>query len=177
MLLCPTVAASDNQKKLETLRKSIKALQREMTAHEKTKRNAADALQDTERSISNINRQLVELKINQQKIDVELKQVLKKQKQLNNELETERDQLSALLYQQYLGNEKNYLRALLNQQNPNQTARDMYYYQQLSKSRTENIDKLHDKLNQLQSLTRTANEKKRQNSRHPDRIYPPKRKT
>ena len=160
MLLCSPVAASDNQKKLETLRKNIKALQMEMTAHERTKQNAADALQNTERSISNLNRKLIELKIEQQKIDAELKQVLKKHQQLHNELESKRDQLSALLYQQYLGNEKNYFRALLNQHNPNQTARDMYYYRQLSKFSTENINNLHDKLNQLQELTRIAREKR-----------------
>ncbi|MDR4516053.1 MAG: peptidoglycan DD-metalloendopeptidase family protein [Nitrosomonas sp.] len=160
MLLCSPVAAADNQKQLETLRKSINALQMEMTAHERTKQNAADALQFTEQSISNLNRKLVELKINQQKIDDELKQVLKKHKQLHNELESERGQLSALLYQQYLGYEKNYFRALLNQNDPNQAARDMYYYRQLSRSSTENINNLHDKLNQLQELARIAHEKR-----------------
>ena len=160
MLLCTSDAASDNQKKLETLRNTIKALQTEMTVHEKTKRHATDALRNTEQSISNINRKLVELRKNQQIINEELKQVLTKQKKLKHELNAERDQLSALLFQQYLGNEKNYLRALLNQQNPNQAAREMYYYQQLSKSSTENINNLHDKLNQLQTLAQAAHEKK-----------------
>ena len=130
-----SVAASDYQQKLETLRQRINTLQTDLAAHEKTKKTAADAIQDTARSISNINRKLVDLKNHKLIINNELKHVLAKHKQLKNELEIERDQLSRLLKQQYLGNQQNYLRALLNQQNPNQTARDMYYYRQLSKSR------------------------------------------
>ncbi|GJL74598.1 MAG: non-catalytic member of peptidase subfamily M23B [Nitrosomonas sp.] len=160
MLLCSSGAIADNPKKLETLRNRINALQMDLTAHEKTKQNAADALQDTERSISNINRKLLELKKNKQRLDDELKVLNFKYHGLKDSLEKERDQLNALLFQQYLGNEQNYLRALLNQQNPNQTTRDMYYYRQLSKSRTENINSLRYNLNQLQTLTQSVRKKK-----------------
>ncbi|HBV21008.1 MAG TPA: peptidase M23 [Nitrosomonas sp.] len=160
MLLCSSGAIADNPKKLETLRNRINALQIDLTTHEKTKQNAADALQDTERSISNINRKLLELKKNKQRLDDELKVLNFKYHGLKDSLEKERDQLNALLFQQYLGNEQNYLRALLNQQNPNQTTRDMYYYRQLSKSRTENINSLRYNLNQLQTLTQSVRKKK-----------------
>ncbi len=160
MLLFSSGAGADNQKKLETLRNRINALQMDLTAHEKTKQNAADALQNTERSISNINRKLHELKKNKQRLDNELKELKYKYHRFKHSLEKERDQLDALLFQQYLGNEQNYLRALLNQQNPNQTARDMYYYRQLSKARTEKINSLRYNLNQLQTLTQSVRKKK-----------------
>ncbi|WP_244531943.1 murein hydrolase activator EnvC family protein [Nitrosomonas aestuarii] len=134
----------------------------DLAAHEKVKQNAADALQDTERSISNIKRKLLELRKNKQQLDDELKQLQTKYHRLNSDLEKNHDQLDALLFQQYLGKEKNYLRALLNQQNPNQTARDMYYYRQLSKSRFESMNSLRDNLNQLHTLAQSARQKKKQ---------------
>lgn len=162
ILLCSSGAIADNQKKLETLRNRINSLKMDLAAHEKVKQNAADALQDTERSISNIKRKLLELRKNKQQLDDELKQLQTKYHRLNSDLEKNHDQLDALLFQQYLGKEKNYLRALLNQQNPNQTARDMYYYRQLSKSRFESMNSLRDNLNQLHTLAQSARQKKKQ---------------
>ncbi len=157
MILFSTAeAASDYQEKLETLRQRINTIQSDLAADEKTKQITADALQDTERSISNIYRKLMELKNRKQIIDGKLKHVLKQQKQLITELEIERNQLSTLVRQQYMGDQQNYLRTLLNQQNPNQTARDMFYYRQLTKSRTESIHGLQDRLIQLQDLAQSV---------------------
>lgn len=157
-----TATASDKQKQLDNLRSRIQALQTELTVQEKNKQDAAEALRDTERAISNIKRKLHQLSKDKQKIDEALENIHAQHKQLTLARETEQAQLSALLFQQYLGNERHYLRTLLNSQDPNQMARDMHYYKQLSNARSEHIDSLLNDLNQLQVLAQSASEKQAQ---------------
>jgi len=157
--LTSSVLASDKQKQWDVLRNRIQKLQSDLDAHEKTQRDATDALQNTERSISNIYRILVKLNADKQKIDSELEQISTKQQHLEHTLKKEQDQLDLLLFQQYAKNEKNYLRILLNLDNPNQIARNMYYFQQLSRLSTETINNLYDKLGLFRSLTHSIRKK------------------
>lgn len=156
-----SVTASENQKKLETLRHQIATIQIQIAAQEKIQRTAADILQKTEQSISSINRKLTELKSNQQKINQELNQLKTQYNQSKADLELQQNQLNALLYQQYTGKEQNYLRALLNQQDPGQAMRQMYYYRQLSQARSTSINSLQNTLNRLRGLTQDILEKRK----------------
>ncbi|MDR4514478.1 peptidoglycan DD-metalloendopeptidase family protein [Nitrosomonas sp.] len=161
LLLCFSSAdASDKQQQLKALRHRIQLLHFELTAQEKNKQDAVETLRDTERAISNIKRKQFQLKKDKQKIDKSLKNVLTQHKQLTQAMEVERDQLSTLLLQQYLGSKRHYLRTLLNLQDPNQIARDMYYYQHLSNARTAHIDNILSDLNQLQILAQSARAKR-----------------
>jgi murein hydrolase activator len=159
--LSKPVTASENQKQLDALRHQITTIQTQLAAQEKIKRTAADALQKTEQSISAINRKLAELKSNQQKIDRELSQLTAQYNQSKADLELQQNQLNALLYQQYTGKKQNYLRTLLNQQDPSQAMRLMYYYRQLSQARSASINSLQDTLNRLRTLTQDIREKRK----------------
>lgn len=143
------------------MRHQITTIQKQLAAQEKIKKTAADALQKTEQAISAINRNLAELKANQQKIDQELDQLAAQYNQSKAELELQQSQLNALLYQQYTGKEQNYLRALLNQQDPSQTMRHMYYYRQLSLARSSSINSLQNTLNRLRTLNQDIHEKRK----------------
>ncbi|SEQ85650.1 Septal ring factor EnvC, activator of murein hydrolases AmiA and AmiB [Nitrosomonas sp. Nm51] len=163
LLLCHSPAnASEKQQQLEKLRSRIKVLHTELAAQEINKQDAVDALRDTEHAISDIKRKQFQLKKDKQKIEDALKRVSTQHRQLKLIMEAEQDQLSELLFQQYLGNERNYLRTLLNLQDPNQIARDIYYYQQLFDARATHIDNLHNGLNQLQTLAQSVREKRAQ---------------
>lgn len=161
LFLSAPATAAENQKKLEALRQQISIIQTQITAQEKIKKTAADALQNTEQSISAINRKLTELKSNQQKLDQELNQLTIQYNQLKADLELQQHQLNALLYQQYIGKEQNYLRALLNQQDPEQAMRKMYYYRQLSLARSTSINLLQSTLSQLNALTQDILKKRK----------------
>ncbi|MCW5618420.1 MAG: peptidoglycan DD-metalloendopeptidase family protein [Nitrosomonas sp.] len=162
LLFCipSSASASENQKKLDALRHQIQTIQTQLAAQEKIKRTAADTLQKTEQSISTINRKLAELKLDQQKIDRELDQLTAKYNQSRSDLELQQNQLNALLYQQYTGKEQNYLHVLLNQQDPSQAMRHMYYYRQLSQARSASITTLQDNQNQLRALAQVIRKKR-----------------
>ena len=158
--LCPLSAFSNNQENLKLLRERIQSLQKDLTAKEALKQDTTDALQETERAISNITHRLTELIENDRQANEEYKQLQVQHSQIRNKIETERNQLEKLFYQQYVGGKQDYLRLVLNQQNPSQIARNIYYYQQFSLTRSEIIKNLQNDQDKIETLTQTSQQKK-----------------
>ncbi len=146
---------------LKQLRSRIETLQKELADTEESKSEVADALQDSERAISAATRQLSTLAQAQHKASNKLSQLQAQSEQVTKDIEVQQSQLSKLLYRQYMAGsgQKEYLELLLNQQEPNQIARNMYYYGYLTRARAEGIDALRTNLQQLDSLTRESQEK------------------
>ena len=135
ILFCPSSAFSSNQENLKLLRERIQSLQKDLANKEALKQSAADALQGTERAINAITQKMTKLIEHDRQTIEEYKQLQAQHKKLSEEISIVRNQLEKLLYQQYTGGQQDYLRLALNQQNPHQIARDIYYYRQLSLAR------------------------------------------
>ncbi|MDE2366806.1 MAG: peptidoglycan DD-metalloendopeptidase family protein, partial [Betaproteobacteria bacterium] len=97
----------------------------------------------------------------QHKASDKLNQLQEQSGQVAHAIEAQQSQLGKLFYRQYMAGsgQKEYLGLLLNQQEPNQIARNMYYYGYLSRARAEGIEALRANLRQLDSLTRESREK------------------
>ena len=166
MLICilaflyPFSAFSDNQENLKTLRERIQSLQKDLTSKETIKQSTSNALQETERAISTINKKLTKLIENDRQANEDFKQLQTQYKQIKNEIEIEQNQLEKLFYQQYLGGQQDYLRLVLNQQDPNQIARDIHYYRQLSLARSGSIKNLQDNQYKIEVLAQVSRQKK-----------------
>jgi septal ring factor EnvC (AmiA/AmiB activator) len=160
ILFCPLSAFPNNQENLKLLRERIQSLQKDLTDKETQKQDTANALRKTEHAISNITDKLNKLIENDQQIVEEYKQLQIRHKQIKNEIEAGRSQLKKLLYQQYIAGQQDYLRLVLNQQNPNQMARDIYYYRQFSLSRSASIKNLDNNQNEIEALTQASRKKK-----------------
>lgn len=160
IFLYPLSAFSNNQENLKLLRERIQSLQKNLASKEALKQNTTDTLQETERAINNITLRLNKLIENDRQANEEYKQLQIQHSQISDKIETERNQLEKLLYQQYAGGQQDYLRLVLNQQNPNQIARDIYYYQQLSFARSEVIKNLRKNQDEIKVLTQTSRQKK-----------------
>jgi len=160
LILCMPVMASENHKKLKALQQRIKSIQVELTTQEKTRKDAADALQQTEQSISSINQKLAALQRDQQSINEALKGLTKQYDQAKNDLALHQNRLNILLYQQYTKKDQNGLSALLNQQDLNHAMRHRYYLKELSLARSEYIEAIQNSLIQLRTLADTINKKK-----------------
>jgi murein hydrolase activator len=146
---------------LKQLRSRIESLQQELAGTEESKSEAADALRESERAISDANRKLAALTHAQGEANDKLSQLQRQSGQIKNHIEAQQSQLSNLFYRQYIngGGQKEYLTLLLNQQDPNQLARDLHYYGYLSQARAENINTLRVNLKRLDELTRESREK------------------
>lgn len=156
----PAYAAPKADKEnLKQLRNRIETLQKELASKEESKSEAADALRESERAISDANRKLLELAREQREASNRLNQLQVQSGQIKHNIEAQQTQLGQLLYRQYLGGQQEYLRLLLNQQDPNQIARELHYYGYISRARAQGIKTLRLNLGQLDTLTLESREK------------------
>ena len=160
MLLLAGSAHATQQDDLAKLRKRIASLQQDFEKTNESKSEAADGLRESDRAISNSNRRLHELAQEQQAAKRELGQLQQRAAALDKELQGQQVMLGRLLYQQYLdGGEQEYLKLLLNNNDPNQVAREFRYYEYIARDRAASLKSLRAGLVKLQTVTDQARQK------------------
>jgi septal ring factor EnvC (AmiA/AmiB activator) len=141
------------QEELENLRQRIAEMQNEIAKTSESKSEAADALRASEMAISDSNRKISELTGQQRAADLKLNTLQAQQQHLNQNLSKEQSLLGKLLYQQYLGGKHEYLTLMLNDQDPNQVARDLQYYRYIARNRAAWLSSLRNNLKTLNSIS------------------------
>jgi septal ring factor EnvC (AmiA/AmiB activator) len=160
LLLLAGAAHAGKQDDLEKLRKRIAALQQEVEKTSESKSEAADELRESERAISDSNRTLHELAQRQQLANRELAQLQQRAATMEREMQGQQAMLGRLLYQQYLdGGEQEYLKLLLNNDDPNQVARELRYYEYIARDRATALKSLRNSLTKLQAVTEQTRHK------------------
>ena len=154
------VAQATQQEDLEKLRKRITLVQQEFEKSNESKSEAADALRESERAISDSNRSYTRLALQQQVARNELHVLQQRASFLNTSLQQQQAELGRLLYQHYLDNgDQNLLNLLINNDDPNQVARDLHYYQYIAKSRVSALKSLRNSLANIQWVTEQVRSK------------------
>ena len=74
----------------------------------------------------------------------------RRQQQLTDSMAGQQVLLGKLLYQQYLGGKQEYLKLILNNQDPNQVARDLQYYQYIARNRAAWLTTLRNDLDRAE---------------------------
>jgi septal ring factor EnvC (AmiA/AmiB activator) len=164
-LCCLTLADAayaSQQEELDNLRKRIAAVQRNMEKTSESKSEAADSLRESERAISNSNRKLAEISAQQRAADLALGKLQAQLRKLNSDIAVQQTLLGKLLYQQYLGGKQEYLKLLLNSQDPNQIARNLQYYQYIARDRASLLATLRSNLVALDTLSKSTREQREQ---------------
>ena len=161
MVYCGVLNAAPAASKtdLNNLRARIEHMQRDLEDTEESKADAADALKVSEQAISRSNRTLYELERERAATDAVLASITEQSVKAQAAIESQQNLLAKLIYQQYLYGGEDYLKLLLNQQDPNQIARHLHYYSYISRARADLIRDLKHNLAQLHTLTRQAQEK------------------
>ena len=161
LLLLTGTAHAAQADDLEKLRKRIAALQQEFDKTSESKSEVADGLRESERAISDSNRRLHELAQQQQAANRELASLQQRAAAMDKELQSQQAMLGRLLYQQYLdGGDQEYLKLLLNNNDPNQVAREFRYYEYIARDRAATLKSLRNGLAQLQTVTDQVNRKR-----------------
>ncbi len=154
-LLCAGSAAAatpPSKEELTQLRGRIEALQKRLSAAEGLRGEATDALRDSEHAISESNRSLRDLTGRQRDIQGRLTDLQQQGRRAGNDIQSQQRLLARQLYQQYVGNQPDAVKLLLNREDPNQIARDLHYLTYLSRLRADLIRGLRSNLKQLDSL-------------------------
>lgn len=152
-------AYASQEEELENLRKRISELQHDFEKTNESKSEAADALRESERTISTSNRKLNELSVQQKNASRDMAQLQRQASQLERDMQSEQTLLSKLLYQQYLGGKQEYLKLLLNNRDPNQIARELQYYDYIARSRAAWLATLRTDLGKLQAVAAQTRQK------------------
>ena len=157
-LISISAAYASQQEELKNLRKRIAAMQREMDKTSESKSEAADALRESERAISDSNRKLAELAEQQCAADKKLNQLQQQEQRLAGSMAEQLVLLGRLLYQQYLGGKQEYLKLLLSSHDPNKVFRDLQYYKYIVRSRVTWLVALRDDFAALSAVSTSARE-------------------
>ena len=152
-------AASDNKKDLDQLRNRIENLQKDLIEKKESKSELSSALHEAEQAIEEINQKLDSLANDQKKVRSRYHQLQKELGVTQDKILSQQTDLGKLLYQQYIDGHSEYLKLLLDQKNPNQIQRDMYYYGYITRTRTTDINTLRGNLEKLQRVVDESNVK------------------
>jgi len=153
MLTSINTAHSSKQDDLKSLRKRISAMQLDMEKTSESKSEAVDALRNSERAISNINRKRSELTSKLSAADKRLSALEIQQQNLQNDITRQQTRLGELLTQQHLGGKVEYPKLILNNQDPNQIVRNLQYYRYIARSRANLLAKLRSNVANLDNLS------------------------
>ena len=165
LLLCICLIAGINnthalqQEELDNLRKHISVLQKELEKTSESQSEATDELRESERAISNSKRKLAELSLQHRAADQTLEKLRQQAQQLEKNIQNQQAMLSKLLYQQYVGGKQEYFKLLLNNHDPDQTAREMRYYEYIARSRSAWLNMLRVNLAQLNEVVQQTQQK------------------
>ncbi|MEO6422206.1 MAG: peptidoglycan DD-metalloendopeptidase family protein, partial [Candidatus Nitrotoga sp.] len=165
LLLCICLVTGINsasalqQEELDNLRKHISILQKELEKTSESQSEAADELRESERAISNSKRRLAELSMKHRAADHTLEKLQEQTQKMELDMQSQQEMLSKLLYQQYLGGKQEYFMLLLNNHDPDQTAREMRYYEYIARSRSTWLNMLRANLAQLNNLVHETQQK------------------
>lgn len=141
-----------SEQQLQQLRKDISSLQSWLTQARGEQSQLQDRLRSTETQIGQL---VTRIEANTREA-AELEQRLSRLRVEQRELQTQLDQQSGYLRQQirsaYSMGRQEYLKVLLNQQEPDRVARLLRYYDYINKERTEQIEKYLGIARQLQTV-------------------------
>ncbi|ADL54256.1 murein hydrolase activator EnvC family protein [Gallionella capsiferriformans] len=145
-------ASASQQEELENLRQRIKEMQSEIAKTSESKSEAADSLRASELAISDSNRRLAQLSEQKRDADRKLGVLEIQRQQLEQHITDQQALLEKLLYQQYLGGKHDYLKLMLDNQDPNKVARDLQYFQYIARNRAIWLDSLRRDLKELDAV-------------------------
>ncbi len=158
-LACACISHAAPKDDLSGLRERIKSLQKEVESAEGKKTDATDALKQSEQAISTANRRLRELAQQQESVGATLSQVQRESRDTQGKIGNQQALLGQLLSHYYLHGQHDPLKILLNQQDPNQLARQLHYYTYLSRARATLIASLRTNLAHSRELAQLYQEK------------------
>lgn len=163
VLLCSlSNAVAASREELVNLRQHLEALRRENKNAQDNRSQAADALRQSERAISDTNRKVYQLDREQESVAQSLAQLRAESDATKISVTHQQQQLAQLLNQQYMNGRDDPAKLLMNGQDPNQLTRNLRYYAYLAQARSILIANLQAGLARLDNLAQAQQQKQSQ---------------
>jgi len=133
------------------LQEKLAQLKREIDNTEAAKSQASDALAESEAAISDADRALHDLALEQQAEEATLAKIIKQQEDLKKAIVLQQQKLSNVLREQYVAGNEDRIKLLLSGDNPNRINRELQYMGYVSQSQAKLIDSLRKNLQALEA--------------------------
>jgi murein hydrolase activator len=140
------------QEELQELRGRIETLQKQLSEKEGSRSEAADALRESEKAISEVNRRLHDLSADQRVAESQADAVKGQIKALEERVVGERLRIAKILRHRYMEGGRDALKIILSGQNPARAARQLHYYTYISRARIDLIQQVNSHLVRLGEL-------------------------
>ena len=164
-LLSPAFAdeRAQTQQQLDATRQDIAELKKTLSKLQEEKAGVQKDLKATETDIGNLEKQVEALQQELKKTDGELERLDTEKKKLQS-ARVEQQRLIAIQARSAYQNNgrEEYLKLLLNQQNPEKFARTLTYYDYLSKARLEQLRTFNETLRQLANVEQAISSQQQQ---------------
>ena len=155
-LIALSPAYSADKTELDALHGHIESLKKNLAGTEENRSDASDALRASEHGVSEANRVLHNIGLQQRAVRADLIRVGERSRALEAGIAAQQSRLGQLLTMRYASGQQDYLRLLLSGRDPNQTARDLRYYSYISRAQADFIRALRNNLAGLAQLAREA---------------------
>jgi len=154
----PAAHAADKAD-LDALRERIESLKKNLSGAEGDRSEASDALRESERGVSEANRELRNIGAQQRAARADFSRLEQQSRQLEQAIASQQRELGQLLAMRHVSGQQDYLRLLLSGGDPNRTARELYYFGYISRAQADFIRALRSNLAGLAQLAREARDK------------------
>jgi septal ring factor EnvC (AmiA/AmiB activator) len=146
----------ENASQRQQLKARLDELRQEISAGEATRSEAADALASSEQAISDANRRLHELSLQQISAQADLGSINQKKASASKTIAAQQAALAKLLHDQYLGGGEDPFKLLFSGDNPNRIARDFEYLGYVSRAQAAMLADLQQSIANLDDLSQQA---------------------
>lgn len=151
-LLSEQGRVEEKKAELESLKKKISELQQSLADKQSELREQDANLKKVDLRINEINGNLRVLESRKQEVNKELSQLEKRKSEIAADMDAEQEILSQHLRSAYISGHEEYIKLLMNQQDPATISRMLVYYRYLTENRVATIRKINDLLEKLQQL-------------------------
>jgi len=147
---------AQNASQSEDLEAKIKAMEKEINEYKELLQGTKDQHSDLENDLEKTEKNVNELKQKVDSIETELKQgedkisaLKNQQKELHAKKTEQQDYIEKQIQAAYKIGKQEYLKVVLNQEDPNEMSRMLTYYDYLNRARAEEVNKFRGTLTQL----------------------------
>ena len=162
LLVAPGAAQADKEGDLRQLRERIEKLQRDLVKSEESRSEAADALKISEKSISEVNRNLVALGSEQVRISQSLTDLQRRIDANRADAAQQQELLDRMIRHQYMHGNTDGLRLLLEGKDVSEVERQAHYLGYVSKTRASLIVSLKQSAASLAELELATRQKQQE---------------
>ncbi|WP_028537000.1 murein hydrolase activator EnvC family protein [Paludibacterium yongneupense] len=149
----PSLSVAPQQKNLQSVRQEIDTLQKDIAAKEAVRKQAQTAIAKSQQAISKTDQMIAALGQKQTASTRQLSELRAELEAMRQKIASARQQVARMLASQYKNGNHDAMRLMLNATDPNQTSRDLVYYQRIVAAQQQLITELNTRQQQLAQLS------------------------